>query len=1003
MACILFSFSLHRNRILARVAFALCLLSVNAAFALPPLLSSYSHTAWGPQHGAPNDVLNFAQSNDGWLWIASPNGLFRFDGVRFERMDSVQGQPLHSTNVMGLLASTDGSLWVGHRFGGISHFKNGQVHLHKPGDGLPAGDVYSIVPGPDGALWAATTQGLGHLGPGADRFTTVAPATGLPSGGIYKVMFDRAGRQWVATLTGVFHRAPGEQQYHRAWPQHRMVALAQAPDGTVWGADETRMHYRLREMAPPDNARAEAVAGGADLHIDRAGTMWVLKLDAVERRTAPYLALPRSEAASQQVGQNTGISGPLPQAWYQDREGNIWVGTSSGIDRLRPNRVHTLPVKDVLDHPGVIADAGDGVLVGDIQGVLRSAGSEGTRKEVGRITLTAGYRAPDGAIWIGDLNARWLRQPDGSWQRYPHPARLHGYATHAMLQNRDGSMWVAMQTFGLFRVEGTEWQANGNLQGMPASAARALAAGASGQVWVGHRDGLISRIDGKRIRIFGPADGINIGPVQILFADGARIWAGGEQGVRCFDNGRWLAVNAPLRGIAGMARTADGELWLHGSEGITRITAAEVARLLREPDAPVAYERFDALDGLRGSAEQIRPLPTLTQALDGRLWFASASHVASMDPRHIPRNPLPPPVEILALHANGKTLAGPALKLPTGTSQLQFDYTALSLSMPERVRFRYRLHGVDSDWREAGQRREAYYTNLAPGSYRFEVTAANEDGLWNTAGARMTVTIPPRFVQTGWFIALLAGLAAAALYWLYRLRVQRLTRRMDDLMHARLAERARIARGLHDTLLQSVQGLIMFFNQQSRRQRQDAEERRKIDQTLELADQLMHESRDYIADLRAVGTPQELGAALQDYGQVMLQERLAVSIVGRPHALTALVRDELNVIGREALFNCARHANATEVTLMLEYGPDQLRLLVRDNGCGTAADREGHYGLACMRERAQAIGALYRFSSRPADGTVVDVVIDAALAYAVHRPEPWLTRLRRRWSRSGTA
>jgi signal transduction histidine kinase len=264
----------------------------------------------------------------------------------------------------------------------------------------------------------------------------------------------------------------------------------------------------------------------------------------------------------------------------------------------------------------------------------------------------------------------------------------------------------------------------------------------------------------------------------------------------------------------------------------------------------------------------------------------------------------------------------------------------------------------------------------------------------------MAVTVPPRFVQTGWFIALLAALAAAALYWLYRLRVQRLTRRADDMMHARLAERARIARGLHDTLLQSVQSLIMFFNQQARRHPHDAEERRKIDQTLELADQLMHESRDYIADLRAVGTQQELGDCLHNYGEVLLQERLSVSIHGRPCELKPLVRDELNVIAREALFNSARHANASKVELVLDYGAAQLRIVVRDDGCGTARDREGHYGLVCMRERAQAMGASCAISSRPEFGTEVELVIDATLAYAGAGSTPLLTRLRRRLPRS---
>jgi len=311
------------------------------------------------------------------------------------------------------------------------------------------------------------------------------------------------------------------------------------------------------------------------------------------------------------------------------------------------------------------------------------------------------------------------------------------------------------------------------------------------------------------------------------------------------------------------------------------------------------------------------------------------------------------------------------------------------------VRFRYRLHGVDADWHDAGARREAFYTNLAPGEYRFEVTAANEDGVWNPGGARIDVTIPPRFVQTRWFAALLVALAALVLYGLYRLRMRQLSRRMNDLLHARLAERSRIARGLHDTLLQSVQSLIMYFDQQARRLPHDAEERRKIEQTLELADRLMSEGRDYILDLRAAGRPHELGEALREYAAVLLHDRLSVSISGRPRDLVPAVRDELHAIAREALFNCARHAQATRVDLMLDYGDDCLRILVRDDGCGLARERTGHYGLAGMRERAAAIGASWALSSHPDSGTSVHLVLDAGRAYA-GATGGLLARLRRR-------
>ena len=346
------------------------------------------------------------------------------------------------------------------------------------------------------------------------------------------------------------------------------------------------------------------------------------------------------------------------------------------------------------------------------------------------------------------------------------------------------------------------------------------------------------------------------------------------------------------------------------------------------------------------------------------------------------------------------------LTLPKGSSDLQLAFTALSLAMPERVRFRYRLEGVDPGWQEAGARRAAFYTKLAPGSYRFVVTAANEDGVWNPDGAAIHITIPPLFTQTRWFIALLAALGALALGGLYALRVRRLEARLHDRLQVRLRERVRIARGLHDTLLQSVQSLIMFFDRQAQALPCDAQERKKIEQTLELADQLMIEGRDYIMELRSGDAPGDLAAVLADYGGVLLGGRLYTSVRGQPRSLLPQVHSEVHAIAREALFNAARHAQAGRIDLILEYGADSFTLRIQDDGLGMADRtthdgarthaRPGHFGLPGMRERATAIGAVFSVDSMPGQGTAIRLSLDAKLAYEKRRC-PWLARLLPQW------
>lgn len=980
-----------------------------------PLLSDYTHTAWGGLQGGPVDVLKLAQSTDGWLWMTTATGLYRYDGVQFERTDTVYGHRLYSSDVLGLLAATDGALWVGYRLGGVTVFRKGVARTFMENDGLPGGSVFHIEAAPDGTVWVATRDGVASLAPGASRFELQGSDIGLPSKRMFQILFARDGTQWVASLGGAFFRRPGEQRFSQAWPRKTLMSMAEAPDGAIWAADPDNRYYRVGMTAPAGSKGPTAELTATGLRFDRAGQMWLMHPNAVERK----LDVRAPSLPAQRLTQATGLSGALPQAFFQDREGNIWIGTSAGLDRLRRNRLKPLMVAPELDHPGIVPGPEGDVWIGDYAGTeVRSFDAGGVKKTVSKGHMSASHWAPDGALWIADDETLRRRAPDGSVTVIAPPDGARRYDVQAMQQDASGALWASFSGAGLFRYAHGEWVREGGLAGFPAGLAVTMAMDGQGTVWMGHARNQISLVSGGpgkgSVRQLHAAAGLQLGTVLYLYRDGPRMWAGGERGTMLYRPGRFVALHGrhaeTFRGVSGIVRLPNGDLWLHGADGIYHVKAASLAEWMRDPAHAVEFQRFDALDGLRGHAPQLRPMPSLIRAGDGKLWFSTGSAVALIDPTTIHRNPLAPPVLIRTVASNEKLYEiqdRKSMTLPEATDSLRITFTALSLSIPERVRFRYRLEGVDHGWQEPAGRRAVSYTNMAPGTYRFQVTAANEDGVWNPDGAVLDIHIPPTFVQTNWFLLLVALGAALLLYAVYALRIRYITSRMQGRLHARLDERSRIARSLHDTLLQSVQGLLMSFNAHVHHVPEGSRERANLERTVGLAGRLLVEGRDQIMDLRASASPDEMRLALESFGMELAQyseHAFNIRIVGRARALKPHVNDEIYAIGREALFNASRYANAHHVTLVLDYAKEEFTLRVGDDGCGLdgavveSGHRPGHFGLPGMRERAAGVGAQFHLASQPGEGTEIVVTLPGVLAYQFSMATPghlfsrWLRR-----------
>jgi signal transduction histidine kinase len=511
----------------------------------------------------------------------------------------------------------------------------------------------------------------------------------------------------------------------------------------------------------------------------------------------------------------------------------------------------------------------------------------------------------------------------------------------------------------------------------------------------------------------GAKDGLNVGNVTAITIRGNHIWVSGDLGLARFDGKRFVPVSNTsgnaFGGVTGIIETQSGDLWLNGNNGISHIAAVEIEQAGRNSDYHLRAETFDYLDGVPGIAQQLRPIPSAMESSDGRLWFATEGGVVFVDSNHIFRNALPPPVTIWSLSANGLRYStqAPQLRLPVHTTDIRLDFTAGSLTLPERVSFRYKLDGFNQSWQEGGGRREAFYTNLSPGTYTFHVIASNNDGIWNSTGATVRFLILPAFYQTLWFYALCAIAVAALLTACYRMRVQHVSARVLSRLEDRLAERDRIARELHDTLLQGVQGLILRFQAATDIIPANEPAREAMERTLERADELLGESRARVKDLRDPTTGLvALADALAIEGEQFAGSHpvhFRVSTEGTPRQLHPIVREEAALIGREALANAFRHAHATRIEAEVTYGDTELRLRIRDDGCGidpavlNSGGPPGHWGLLGMRERAVKLNGQLQIWSTHNGGTEIDLRVPASVAYS----EAWRPVRRLWWRRAG--
>ena len=952
-------------------------------------VTQYGHAKWTLRDGdLPGYPRSIAQTRDGFLWLATDFGLQRFDGVRFISWEPPAGSSLPGV-VVRLLATRDGSLWIG-TDQGLARWHGGVLSAYRELDGEV---VSALAEDRHGAVWVGT-----HGGQDNARLCSIQGESvdcegdgGRLGRFVLALHEDAAGELWVGADTGLWRWGEAAPtRYAAAGSFSTINTLVNDRRGAIVVA-ATRQLARLvdgtLEPFPVDDALQEVRP--ISLLRDRRGALWI--------GTQGNGLLHVHGGRTDRLSRDDGLSGDFVLDIFEGREGNVWVGTPGGLDRFRDVAVGKLSTRQGLDNDtvlSVLATSDGDVWMSTVSGLERWSDGAVQRYAIPGVGATESvgslFKDGRGRMWVSSSLGLFSFEPGAT---RPERADLPTRHVQAFAEDAGGTVWVSDSTSGLLALGGDDaevvpWSTLGG------NHARALFADPSGGLWLGFVGGGVSRLENGRIqRTYTSTDGLGAGDVNSMQADrhGA-LWVATEGGLSRIAGGRADTLNVrnglPCDAVKWSIEDDAGALWLQTNCALVRVERDDLDGWISDPASSVDLVAYDASDGAVGYADLGSYGPKVTRAADGRLWFAGFDGVGIIDPRALPSNPVPPPVHIEQIVADGVTHAPPAVaRLPARVRDVSIEYTALSLGAPEKVAFRYRLEGRDDDWVEAGNRRQAFYTDLPPGSYRFRVIAANDRGLWNEEGAAWAFSIAPAYYQTNVFRLAVVASVLLGLTLLYRLRLRRVTAQLQARLQARLDERARVAQALHDTLFQGFVSSSMLLHAVAD-EIADQKARSKLTRVLRRMNRIIDEGRESVSGLRAPVYDDLESALARDAehfnGDRQIDVRLAVK--GHPRPLDPLVRDAVYQISREALANTFRHARAKHVEVDVEYSRDELTVRVRDDGRGMApnivdAGRPGHFGLPGMRERAEQMGAVLRLWSRVGAGTEVEIHVPAKTAF----------------------
>jgi ligand-binding sensor domain-containing protein len=1035
----------------------LLLAFTTSALALDPhrSLDHYGHQAWRTDSGLPqNTVHSILQTRDGFVWLGTDGGLVRFDGIDFVTFDTENTPQFKSDTVSDLIEDHAGKLWISTNAGLVS-YRDGAFTAYTAARGLPADTVWFSYEDHHQRLWAFTPAGPAWFD--GKIFRPLAGAQAAAPLHRQSLAEDARGTLWLGGSSGVF-----ALDTTRSKPQLALHLLSGVPveaieldrQGNVWmGTDEGLDRYTAGTLVPVPGAAGKHPVTA--LHDDRQGGMWVGSASGMTHVSAAGTSLPLAldgltvdrvdqlfedsqgalwisterglfRFAGSQVdsfARDSALAVNRVLAVFEDREGNLWLGTdSAGLHLLRDQKFATYTTSDGLSGNFVrsVFQTADGALwIGTDGAGLNRRTSSGfahysTAQGLSSNVILSLADGAHGDLWIGTPNGLNLLHSTGRVEHFTSAAGLPDDFIRSLANDRDGSLWIGTR-HGLAHLSGGKFSSFSSMDGLGSDFIGAILRDGRGPLspsdplWIGTSAGL-SRLEGGVFRNYTVQQGLSNNTITAIAQDHAgTVWLGtnggglnrvgsGKATIQAFPSSPWGLPNT----IYGVLEDASGHLWMSSETGIFRVSLAQL-----NGGGAAAVSAYGTADGMNIRECSGEGHPGAWKLADGSLWFATLDGVSSVEPEQMPENRVPPPVAIEKILVDDHPLplspASPSvdqqLTVRPGANRLEFQYAGLSFVAPQKVKYRYQLQGFDHGWIEAGTRRAAFYTNLPPGSYRFRVLAANNDGVWNMTGASFGLRMMPHFYQTWWFYsALVLGLLLLG-YLIYRWRVLA----VEAEWGAVLRERGRMAREIHDTLAQGFVGISVQLELVARLlsgSRQAAAKREtapgselepvfeQLDQARALVRASLADARTSIWDLRSeAGAAPGLPADQPDDLPARLSRsctriaggspvKVYLQVKGTYRPLQRRIEEELLRIGQEAVSNAVRHAAATRIEVQLIYQAARVSLRVEDDGRGfdpSSNGAEGHYGLQGMQERAGEIDATLELRSAPGEGTLVSV------------------------------